>query len=209
LLFSSRKYLFLLFIVKYEMCTNVGESSVLVSEAVGILRNKETEPSLFRSTLKRLGAYLAYEASKLLEVEEKSVETPLGTAKMNQLKERIVVISILRAALPMAEGVLEQFTKASVGVVSASRGKMIEDNGKDFRIDATYVNFPYLDEQNVAIIVDPMLASGSTILYLLKLLSEQKPKKVIILCAIAEQYAASTLFFGQPSLSRPVASDFA
>ncbi|MBA7585432.1 Uracil phosphoribosyltransferase [subsurface metagenome] len=67
-----------------------------------------------------------------------------------------------------------------------SKMKMLE-KGRDFRIDGTYVNIPYLEDK-VAIIVDPMLASGSTILYILNIIKEQKPKKIIILCAIASQY---------------------
>jgi len=135
-----------------------------------------------------LGVYLAYEASKFLDTTTQTVESPLGIAEMRTLEDRIVVISILRAALPMSEGVIDQFTRASVGVVSASRGKMLQEGGKNFRIDAAYVNFPFLDEDNVAIIVDPMLASGSTILFLLNMIKQQSPKKVIILCAIASEY---------------------
>ncbi len=169
------------------MLINIGSTSVLVSEVIGKLRDKNTEPSVFRENLKRLGTYLAYEASKIMGKSVKKVESPLGEAKIDYLKDNICVIAILRAALPMLEGVLEQFSRAAVGVVSVSRGKMLQEKGRDFRIDGTYVNIPYLEDK-VAIIVDPMLASGSTILYILNIIKEQKPKKIIILCAIASQY---------------------
>ncbi len=169
------------------MSINYSENSVLISEVLGNLRDIKTEPASFRSNLRKIGGYLAYEASKLLDTTQKTVKTPLGEADVIELKDQIVVITILRAALPMSEGVLEQFTNASVGVISASRGKMLDGGGKDFRIDCTYVNIPYL-ENKVALIVDPMLASGSTILFLLETLKEQKTKKIIVLCAIASQY---------------------
>ncbi|MCG3215109.1 MAG: uracil phosphoribosyltransferase [Candidatus Heimdallarchaeota archaeon] len=169
------------------MSINYSENSVLISEVIGNLRDIKTEPASFRSNLRKIGGYLAYEASKLLDTTQRTVKTPLGEADVIELKDQIVVITILRAALPMSEGVLEQFTNASVGVISASRGKMLEVGGKDFRIDCTYVNIPYL-ENKVALIVDPMLASGSTILFLLETLKEQKTKKIIVLCAIASQY---------------------
>jgi uracil phosphoribosyltransferase len=87
----------------------------------------------------------------------------------------------------MSDGVLETLPDASLGVISASRGKKLLDDGKDFRIDCTYTNIPYL-EDSIVVIVDPMLASGSTLLFLLKQIENQKPKKIIILCAIASRY---------------------
>ena len=169
------------------MLINGTETNTLISEVVGILRDKNTIPAIFRLNLHRLGGYLAYEASKLLDTRIDTVTTPLGDAKVKTLKDQVVIITILRAAMPMSEGVLEQFSNASVGVISASRGKKLDEEGKDFRIDCTYLNIPYL-ENKVALIVDPMLASGSTILFLLENIKKQKPKRVIILCAIASEY---------------------
>ncbi len=130
---------------------------------------------------------MAFEAAKHLDSKTSRVQTPLGKAKYEKLVDNIVIISILRAALPMSDGVLETLPDASLGVISASRGKKLLDDGKDFRIDCTYTNIPYL-EDNIVVIVDPMLASGSTLLFLLKQIENQKPKKIIILCAIASQY---------------------
>jgi len=169
------------------MALNLSEKNVLVAEVVSELRNKHTPPTLFRRYLRMLGTYMAYEVASLLETEETTVETPLGIAKARKHKDTIIVITVLRAAVPMAEGVIEQFSTASMGFVSASRGKMLEPGGKDFRIDVTYFNVPKL-EGNIAIIVDPMLASASTLLYILERVSEQNPKQIIILSAIASTY---------------------
>ena len=75
----------------------------------------------------------------------------------------------------------------ATGIGGIPRGKMIEKDGTDFRIDCAYINIPFLEDK-VAIIVDPMLASGSTMLFLLKQLENQKPKKIIILSAIAAKF---------------------
>ncbi len=169
------------------MWENVSENNVIVSEIISRLRDKNTVPKDFRLNLRRLGNFLAFEAAKHLDSTTSSVQTPLGEANYEKLVEDIVIISILRAALPMSDGVHETFPDASLGVISASRGKKLQDDGKDFRIDCTYTSIPYL-EDNIAVIVDPMLASGSTLLFLLKQIENQKPKKIIILCAIASQY---------------------
>jgi uracil phosphoribosyltransferase len=182
-----------------RMWVNASETSFLISEAIGKLRDKKTSAASFRITLKRIGNFLAYEASKYLDTKTSAVETPLGVANFDEHKDEIVVISILRAALPMSEGVLEVLPDAAVGVISTSRGKMLEKDGTNFRIDCAYMNIPYLEDK-VAIIVDPMLASGSTMLFLLKQLENQKPKKVIILSAIAAKFGIERIIQNYPEV---------
>jgi len=181
-----------------EMYKNISNENLLVSQVVGTLRNKETEPAEFRFNLQKLGTYLAYEAARYFDHVEEKVETPLGVAEVRKIRDNIVVVAILRAALPMAEGVINQFSRASMGVVSASRGKMLREGGKEFRIDVPYINIPYLDESNVAIIVDPMLASGSTMLFILDHLYQQKPKKIVVLSAIASEYGINRILDKYP-----------
>jgi len=179
------------------MLVNASETNVLISELVGKLRDKKTEPAEFRTNLKRLGNFLAYEAGSYFNKIAVSVETPLGTATYDTISDEIVIITILRAALPMSEGVLEIIPTAKVGVISASRGKKIQEDGTDFRIDCTYSNIPYL-ENKIAIIIDPMLASGSTLLFTMNQLLNQKPSKLIILCAIASDYGIKRILDNYP-----------
>ena len=169
------------------MWENASKNNVIISEIISKLRDKNTVPTDFRLNLRRLGNFLAFEAAKHLDSKTDTVQTPLGEAKYDEIVDNIVIVSILRAALPMSDGVHETLPNAALGVISASRGKKLQEDGKDFRIDCTYTNIPYL-ENNVAVIVDPMLASGSTLLFLLKQIETQKPKKIIVLCAIASQY---------------------
>ena len=169
------------------MWINASEANVLVSETVGKLRDKRTNPADFRTTLKRLGSFLEYEAAQYFEKKSVDVETTLGSAKCETIDDEIVVITILRAALPMSEGVLEVLPKSKVGVISASRAQQIQEDGKDFRIDCTYSNIPFL-KNKTAIIVDPMLASGSTLAFTMNELLNQEPSKIIILCAIASEF---------------------
>lgn len=179
------------------MWVNASEANVLIAELVGKLRNKKTNPADFRMNLKRLGNFLAYEAAKHFDKTTTTVETPLGHADYETISDEIVIITILRAALPMSEGVLEVIPKAKVGVISASRGKKIQEDGKDFRIDCAYSNIPFL-ENKVALIVDPMLASGSTLSFTINQLSNQKPSKLIILCAIASEFGIKRILEDHP-----------
>lgn len=169
------------------MLINGSERNVLISEILGKIRNKETIPADFRRNLQQIGKYLAYEASRFLDTEEVSIETPLGPADFKRIKDNIVIITILRAAVPMSEGVLEVFDRAQVGIISASRGKQLQKDGKEFQIHSLYGNIPHLDDK-IAIVIDPMIASGSTLLFTLREIKNKEPLKIIILCAIASQY---------------------
>jgi uracil phosphoribosyltransferase len=179
------------------MWINASKSNVLVSELIGKLRDKRTSPVDFRTYLKRLGNFLAYEAAKQFTKKSVEVETPLGKAVFETIEEDIVIVTILRAALPMSEGVLEVIPRAKVGVISASRGKQIDEDGTNFRIDCTYSNIPFL-ENKTAIIVDPMLASGSTLSFIIQQLEVQKPSKLIILSAIASKYGVQRIIDNHP-----------
>ena len=182
------------------MWMDVSKENVVVSEIIGVIRDETTNAMVFRTKLTRLGQLLAYEAAKFLDTKKTEVETSLGKAEVISINEDMVVISILRAALPMSEGVLETYSEASIGVVSMSRGKMLQEDGKDFRIDCPYMHIPYLENKFV-IIVDPMLASGSTMLYLLKSIKNQKPKKIVILCAIACKYGINRILREYPEVT--------
>ncbi|MHA1622593.1 MAG: uracil phosphoribosyltransferase [Candidatus Heimdallarchaeaceae archaeon] len=174
------------------MWIDTGKSNIIISQLIGKIRDKETDAASFRSYLKKLGCFLAYECSKFFDSEKCSVETPLGKAEYNKVKSKIVVISILRAALPMAEGVLEVLPESAFGVISASRGVKLKEDGSDFRIDCTYLNIPYIEEK-IVIVVDPMLASGSTLAYVLEQIKNQKPSKIIVLCAISSIFGVQRL----------------
>ena len=174
------------------MPINCSERNALISESIGKVRNKDTTTADFRVNLKQIGRYLAYEASEFLETEELVTETPLGIASFKQIKNNIVIITILRAALPMSDGVLEVLHRAKVGIISASRGKQLQEDGKDFRIDSWYSNIPPLNDK-IVIVVDPMIASGSTLLFTLQEIKNQNPLKIIILCAITSQFGADRI----------------
>ncbi|MTI22147.1 uracil phosphoribosyltransferase [Fulvivirga sp. RKSG066] len=140
----------------------------------------QNDRSKFRYNLKRLGEYMAFEISKSLEYKEETVETPLGLAKVNLLKNQPVVIGILRAALPFYNGFIDIFDQADGGFVGAYR-----EEGEDIEIQLDYLAVPNLDNR-VVILTDPMLATGKSLVKTVnKLLAYGKPAHIHVAAAIA------------------------
>lgn len=158
-----------------------------LSEAVAQLRNRhyQTNRSLFRSNLKRVGTYLAYEISSQLSYSSQPIETPLGSANCLTLNDNPVLGFIMRAALPMYEGFLDTFPNSDTAFVGAMRGAH-NPNTQEFGIDLSYVASPSLDGKTL-ILIDPMLATGKSLIKVYENLvnTHGKPKSVFIACAIA------------------------
>jgi uracil phosphoribosyltransferase len=163
---------------------NLGAQNSLFNEFVREIRdvNIQTDRMRFRRNLERMGEVFAYELSKQLEYEEIEVTTPLGVAKMNVLKEQPVLATILRAGLPLHQGLLNYFDQADNTFVSAYRRH--EKDGT-FEIELEYLASPSLDGRTV-IISDPMLATGSSMVVTYKaLLHRGTPKKIFVVSALA------------------------
>jgi uracil phosphoribosyltransferase len=136
----------------------------------------------FRRNLERVGEIAAYEISKVLDFEEKEVQTPLGISVCDVMKEQPVLATILRAGLPLHQGLLNYFDKADNAFISAYR-KHLRDGS--FEISLEYVSCPEL-ENRVVIISDPMLATGSSLVKTIQYLREEgHPREIHIVVAIA------------------------
>jgi uracil phosphoribosyltransferase len=138
----------------------------------------------FRRNMERLGEVFAYEISKTLPYEEFEVQTPLGLSNVNMLPQLPVLVTILRAGLPLHQGMLNVFDKADSAFISAYR--KIKKSG-DFVIQMEYVSTPDLNGKTV-IISDPMLATGrSMVLCCKEILANYKIKELHIVSVIASQ----------------------
>ena len=163
------------------------EQVPLISKTIANLRNKQTAPPEFRRNLFQLGRYLAYEISKILPTDKHIVETPLGKAEYIDVAHDLVILGVLRAALPMTEGVFEEFQEAHIGFLSASRGSMIGERGREFEINISYVKVPECKGKTV-LIVDPMLASASTLLKIIEKIQSYEPAKILVISALGTEY---------------------
>lgn len=166
------------------MIVNLSEQHSLVSNWVSELRNVNVQQDRmrFRRNLERIGEIAAYEISKELPWEETEVETPLGTHNSKLIKQQPVLLTILRAGLPLHNGMLNYLDKADNGFVSAYR-KHTKD-GK-FEICLEYMSCPDLEDR-IVIISDPMLATGASLVKTIQyVLTEYKPAAIHVVCAIA------------------------
>lgn len=137
----------------------------------------------FRKNIERIGEIMAYELSKTLQYKNIDVQTPLGIKKTTALEDHVVLCSILRAGLALHTGFMNIFDDAENGFVSAYRHH--PNNDASFEILVEYQAAPSFENKNL-ILIDPMLATGQSILAVLhKLHLEQKPKEIHIAVVIA------------------------
>lgn len=189
----------------------LSEEYSLVTEWINELRNVDVQQDRmrFRRNIERIGEMAAMEISKQLETEEVIIQTPLDKIKSKQLKTQPVVTTILRAGVPLFNGVLNYFDKADCGFVAAYRK---HESNEYFSIKQDYLTCPDLTGRPL-IIADPMLATGASLVEAIKdLLTHGKPAQMHIVAAIAseqgvkfirEKYPEAHLWIGvvDPSLT--------
>jgi uracil phosphoribosyltransferase len=166
------------------MVINFSEQHSLISNWISELRDAEIQNDRmrFRRNLERIGEVAAYEISKVLPFEEKEVQTPLGIASSKIVEQYPVLATILRAGLPLHQGLLNYFDKADNAFISAYR-KHNKDGS--FEISLDYISCPELEDR-VVIVSDPMLATGSSLVKTIHFLKEEgRPREIHIVVAIA------------------------
>ena len=166
------------------MVINLSEQHSLVSNWVSELRNTEVQNDRmrFRRNLERIGEVAAYEISKLLPSKVQETPTPLGIHESKVLAEQPVLATILRAGLPLHNGMLNYFDKADNAFISAYR-KHHRDGS--FEISLEYMSCPVLDDR-IIIISDPMLATGASIVKTIQYMkNEGNPSSIHVVVAIA------------------------
>lgn len=145
--------------------------------------NVQTDKMRFRRNIERLGEIMSYELSKELEYETKEVSTPLGKSKISTPKNELVICSILRAGLPLHQGILNYFDDAENSFISAYRHH--PENNEKFEILVEYLASPSLEGKTL-ILADPMLATGRSFSNVLKALEPMgKPEKIHLVSVIA------------------------
>jgi len=155
----------------------------MVMEQLTLARDRRTNQVAFRKAIYRLGRYMAYEFLRTLETQGTSVRTPLGEAGGGKVKgnDKIVIILVLRAAIPFVEGMYKNFPMARTGVISAWRGPPPR-----FPIEVNYAKIPQIHSDDVVVIADPMLATGHTLLEVARRVARQgRPRRLVFFSVIA------------------------
>ncbi|WP_028295338.1 uracil phosphoribosyltransferase [Olivibacter sitiensis] len=164
----------------------LSQTDSIANHYIAEMRNVEVQQDRmrFRRNLERLGELFAYEISKHLPYEDVEIETPLGIAECALLAEQPVLMTIIRAGLPLHQGLLNVFDQADCGFIGAYR--KTKKSG-EFEIKKEYMTSPDLNDR-IVIMADPMLATGRSIVLTCKeLLGEYALKELHIVSAIASE----------------------
>ena len=166
------------------MIVNLSSHHTLLSNWIAELRDVEIQGDRmrFRTNLERIGQVAAYEISKVLPWKIQETRTPLGIHESKVLESQPVLATILRAGLPMHQGMLQYFDKADNAFISAYRKHQPDGS---FEISMQYMSCPSL-ENRIVIISDPMLATGASIIKTIDFIrNEGQPKAIHVVSAIA------------------------
>lgn len=139
----------------------------------------------FRRNLERIGEILSYELSKALEYSQETTLTVLGEKNLKVHNNDIIICSILRAGLPLHQGILNYFDAAENAFISAYRHHL--KNSTDFEIKVEYFATPNLEGKTL-IIADPMLATGKSMVTVYEAIKKfGTPKKIHIVSVIGSE----------------------
>jgi uracil phosphoribosyltransferase len=165
---------------------NISQESSILNTFIAEIRDKNIQQDRmrFRRNIERIGEVLAYEMSKSFTNNIQNIQTPLGVKAMNIVQDDIVVCSILRAGIPLHSGFLNYFDNAENAFISAYRKHTSEN---DFEIVVEYLASPSIEGKTL-LLVDPMLATGQSMVAVYKsLLALGTPKNIHIAAVIGAQ----------------------
>lgn len=176
----------------------IGAKPSYITQIVQELRDRQIQQDRmrFRNNLEKLGELLAYEISRSLSYVPLDVQTPLGALEMPVLASQPVVISVLRAGLPMHQGILRLFDRADNGFVSAYRHYM--KGSHEFEVRVEYLSLPDIGGRDL-ILADPMIATGRSLHLSYQAIREAgEPARVFVAGAIASEEGLEYLLRNMP-----------
>lgn len=174
------------------MTTVLSATSSLVNTWINELRNVEIQQDRlrFRRNMERIGEIAAFEISKKLEYKTVAIQTPLASVEAQEIAVQPVITTILRAGVPLFQGVLNYFDGADCGFVAAYRK---HDANDYFSIKQDYLTCPNIEGRPL-IVADPMLATGASLIEAIKdLLNHGTPSQLHIVVAIASELGVKTI----------------
>ncbi len=155
----------------------------LIQHKVGIIRDEKTDRKVFRELVSEIAMLMAYEVTRDLKVVDKKIKTPICEAVVKEVEDKdISIVPILRAGLGMVEGMLSLLPKARVGHVGM------------YRDHTTLEPVPYYSklpsglDKSLTIVLDPMLATGGSVINAIQYLKDEGATNIKFMCLIASTY---------------------
>ncbi|SDS46660.1 uracil phosphoribosyltransferase [Polaribacter sp. KT25b] len=165
----------------------IGESNSILNTFISEIRDKEIQKDSlrFRRNIERIGEILSYELSKTLSYSTTSINTPLAKKEVRLPSNNLVLCSILRAGLPLHQGLLNYFDKAENAFISAFRHH--PNNDAEFEIVVEYFASPEIENKTL-LLADPMLATGQSLVAVYEAIKKYgTPKELHIIVVIASK----------------------
>lgn len=152
---------------------HIGKDNSILNKFIAEIRDVSIQKDSlrFRRNIERIGEILGYELSKFVDYKNKSIITPLGIKNINLPSHKIVICSILRAGLPLHQGLLNYFDDAENAFISAYRHHPNQDD--DFEIVVEYFAAPSV-KGKILLLGDPMLATGQSLVAVYEAIKKQR-----------------------------------
>lgn len=153
--------------------------NLFVVDALGHLRDKTTDIAQYRFYSDQLCHVLLSESFRGLVLANEKIQTPLSEMQVKRIKAEIVILPIFRAGLAMLQPALQLFPGAKVGFVGLQRDE------KTAVASEYYWKLPEITKDTIIVITDPMLATGGSILHVLRRLKKRSPKEIRLVSVIS------------------------
>ncbi|MDO4630774.1 MAG: uracil phosphoribosyltransferase [Corynebacterium sp.] len=159
----------------------------LAAARLSIMRDETTDNSDFRAALADLGTMLIYEATRDLKVKEFPLTTPVAETTGVRLQNPPILVPVVRAGLGMLDPALKMIPDAQVGFIGLGRN------------ETTHAPVPYLESlpadlsNRSVLVIDPMLATGSSLLHAIRILAERGATDITAVCMVAAQPGVDAL----------------
>ena len=154
-------------------------SNVFIKHWLSVIRDKSTETAVFRHYSDLLAREIITSIGEELDTETVSIDTPLAFHQTKRITDEIVLISILRSGIAIAEEALKIFPDAPMGIFGLVRDEETAV-AREY-----YWNLPLINNKKTVIVIDPMLATGGSIHHVIDKIIENKPKKIIVAVIVA------------------------
>jgi uracil phosphoribosyltransferase len=151
----------------------------LIDHKLSIIRDKNTGMKDFKAVLNEIGGLMAYEMTRDLPQKDARIETPICETNVKVLAKEIVIVPILRAGIGMVDGISSLIPTAKVGHIGMYRDE------KTLQAHEYYAKFPKGIEDSIVLLVDPMIATGGSVMMAIDALKKRNVKDIRLVGLVA------------------------